>query len=376
MKATCTLTDLKNGLSANMSLRSNRRASLPIYNNVLLETGNDYIRIASFDGETYIYARIKAQVDKHGPVCLPSELLYEYVKLLESNRSGEIALESDEPTLKLSTANQQAIIRGIAPEEFPDAIKTDNLQVQAIEIPSEKLVSAIAMTEFCSLKDYSRPVLGGLKLHVQDGKMTIASADGYRLTVWHEDLENTDGKQIDAILPADVMSKIADLLRQYKYTGMIELKLRGNGVLDLGMSLNALALDLQTHTIIGPYPQYESLILQTHKTSAVFKVAEMLAGMRTLSVIGKDSYVKVALIDKEIRLNLGSSTGDHNGSVALDARTEGDAITFGINPKYVLDFLATLDPEESVSLLANESRTPVMFSYKDTYKYVVMPAFL
>src|SRR5579864_3460312 len=158
------------------------KPSLPVLNNVLLETdGSDCLRVTATNLDLTVSRRLRATVKADGRTTAPARLLAEYVALLHHGKQVALQLNSTGHKLHLACERYEANIATIAADEFPsNPVITDAVR---IEIDGSVLNAAIQHVLFAAASDDTRPVLAGILVRLDAGVLTLAAADGYRLSV-------------------------------------------------------------------------------------------------------------------------------------------------------------------------------------------------
>ncbi|MEK7221768.1 MAG: DNA polymerase III subunit beta, partial [Nitrospirota bacterium] len=164
-----------------------KRNTMPVLSNILLETKQDGIELVATDLEIGVRGHYKADVQQAGSVSLSARKLYE---LLKEVAAGEITLTTQENNwVQIQAGRSQFKIVGIAASEFP-ALPTIEREGR-VAIPGSGLASLIRKTLFAVGDNDARYILNGLliTLHSSDKKVTmkLVGTDGHRLAVAESD---------------------------------------------------------------------------------------------------------------------------------------------------------------------------------------------
>ena len=152
--------------------------------NVLLQTDGGQLKLAATNLELTVICWVGAKVEEEGAITLPARLLADYVGLLSAGEPLQLELKGKRA--HLSCGRFEANISGIDAEEFPAIPSLDG--GTSLQIPAPTLKEAIGQVVFAAAPDDSRPVLAGVLMTVQEGQLTLAAADGFRLAVRKVDL--------------------------------------------------------------------------------------------------------------------------------------------------------------------------------------------
>src|SRR4030042_7206218 len=115
MKIICLQENLKTSLNIAQNIVG-RNLTLPILNNLLLETDTGRLKISSTNLEIGIIAWATGKIEKSGSITCPAKILS---SLINSLPNKKIELETKENTLFVRCENYKASIRGLSAEDFP-----------------------------------------------------------------------------------------------------------------------------------------------------------------------------------------------------------------------------------------------------------------
>ena len=197
MQLSCLQENLNRGLSV-VQRAVATRTTLPITQNVLIETDNSRLKLAATNLDIAISTWIGAQIEEEGIVTIPARMLSEFVNSLPPERI-DIASADQAVGLDLNCARFQAHINGQDADDFP-AIPSVTEGVIGRVTP-DVLRDAINRVAFAAATEDSRPVLTGIKVEISGDTFTFAAADGFRLAVY-------EGKLAEPIADADSLEFI------------------------------------------------------------------------------------------------------------------------------------------------------------------------
>ncbi len=340
MKITIARDELLTGLQRVQGIVE-KRNTMPILSNILLETKQDGIELVATDLEIGVRGHYKADVQQAGSVSLSARKLYE---LLKEVADGEITLTAQENNwVHIQAGRSQFKIVGLAASEFP-ALPTIEREGR-VAIPGSGLASLIRKTLFAVGDNDARYILNGLliTLHASDNKVTmkLVGTDGHRLAVAEHDLTQsakTDlPKDIQAIIPRKAAQEIRRLLDEEEGEPLL-------GFTKNLVTFQKSGLFLTSRVMEGTYPNYQQVIPKESAKKAVIERTALESALRRVVVLAKDktNAVKVLLQHGSITLHtsnpdLGEATED------LPAQYRGESLTTGFNARYLLDALAVMD---------------------------------
>src|SRR5256712_1019213 len=177
MKVTCRPAVLGQALQT-VSRAISTRTTLPILNNLLLETTAEGLALTATNLEIGIRKVVPAEVAEEGSTTAPARLLTEFVGTLPEDPL-EMALDTGTQTLNVRCGRFDTHIKCIEADEFPPGPRPD--EGDRLTIPLEGLLGAIEQTQIAASTDEARPVLTGELLQIEGPRLILVATDGHRL---------------------------------------------------------------------------------------------------------------------------------------------------------------------------------------------------
>lgn len=340
---------------------ANARGTLPVLANVLIKTVNNRLSVAATNLDIAITQYIGAKVEEEGSITIPARLMQDFVNSLPS---GIIDLKLDDLKLHIATEQYQSVINGVSADEFPvmPAIEKG----QTLTIPVDVLKSALQQVIIAASGDEARPVLTGVYLHSNEGKLYMAATDSYRLA--EKELMPCD-QEVKLLIPVSAMQDALRIIGDAEGDVVITYD-------DQQLQLRAGDVELVARLIEGSYPDYRKLIPATFATTATLKRADLANATKVSSLFARESAGSITInIDEEkqelsIR-SVASQLGENNATSVAKVTGEG-AIT--LNSRYLLDVLGVLKGEE-VSFCFNGKldASVIKDPSNGDYVHIIMP---
>lgn len=361
-----------------------KRATIPILANLLLETVPGGLQVGASDLEVTIRGMAPATTIKEGSVTLPAS------KLLEIARS----LPDADVKFKLMDRNQMAItcertkykIAGQPRDEFPSFPELDT--DQGIKIRGDILNGLIERVAFAITTEDPRYSLNGALFLIEPGKVTLVATDGHRLSFISRkmDIVSPDG-DLKVIVPRKALTEVSKLTSD----------LGSDDTVVLGKSQNQVFFVVGEHKLTsnlleGNFPRYENVMPESCSIEISVPTSDLAHAVRRVSLLASDRYGRsVSLKLSDGKLDLSSRTEMGEAQEVLEVDYAGDEVTIGFNARYLLDYLSVVDTpgvklglspkkvgEESQKVEAGDKPgqfTPEPAGDAD-YRYVVMPMHL
>jgi DNA polymerase-3 subunit beta len=351
-----------------------KRNTMPILSNILLEAKSDGVDILATDLEIGMRGLYKAAVREPGSVTLSARKLYEILKEL---REGEIEITvGDNNWATIQAGKSLFKIVGLPSSEYPamPAIEREGLTPLA----GVGLVELIRKTLFAVGDNDARYILNGLlvTLTTSEKKTTLrlVGTDGHRLAVAEQEVGATASKdaprEIKAIIPKKAAHEMRRLLEE------------GDGEPLIGFTKNLMifrksGLLLTSRLMEGNYPNYQQVIPKDKEQDKRVAVArtELEGALRRVAVLSRDKTNAVKMTLVKGRMTLFSNNPDFGEATEeLSARYGGEALTTGFNARYLLDVLGVMDGE-SVTLQMDTPLSPCLIREPGNagFACVVMP---
>src|SRR5207237_4820881 len=184
IKITCSRDDFAQKLAV-VARAVSTRASVQILSGVLLRAEAGRLHLAATDMELSLRSSIEADVDGEGSVVVPGRLLVDLVRLLPAS---EVMFEhrAEEGVVHVTGGASTASLHTYAAEDFPRLPDLD--AVGTFTVDRETLLDTVARVSRSASRDESRPVLTGILVRFEAGKLVMAATDSYRLSVKETEL--------------------------------------------------------------------------------------------------------------------------------------------------------------------------------------------
>ena len=190
MKIICSQENLARGLSAVKPAISSK-SLLPILTHILIDSraGDGRVRFAATNLDVGINGWIPAQVEEPGAIAVPARLICDFVNTLPQGQV-EMTLNVQTQTLRVISGRMAANIKGIDAKEFPELCSSAEPKAQ-VPLEAKALGEMLDRVVFAAATDESRPVLAGVLAKFDANRLTLAGADGFRLSVQHKGASDT-----------------------------------------------------------------------------------------------------------------------------------------------------------------------------------------
>lgn len=382
MQASCLQENLSKGLAI-VGRAVSTRPTLPVLSHVLMATEDAQIKLAATDLELFVVCWIGSRVEQDGEITLPARLLTDLVNSLPQER---IDLDLDGQTLHLTCGRSEADIKGIDAQEFPliPAVESDTSgSSPEMLLEPELLRQMIAQVVFAAATDESRPILTGILARFDQDTLTLAAADGFRLSVRSARLSTPALQSISVVIPAKALNELARVSSEEKEPiGMyvtpsrsqVLFHLQGNAGTNEG---KIFGIDLVSQLIEGSFPDYDRIIPKAHTTRTILNTQELLKACKTANIFARSeaNIVQFDITPTTGKLVISATSAEMGDSeIELDATIEGEPVTVAFNVRFLIDALSVMDSAQ-VALETNSAASPGVLKPLDDsgFVHVIMP---
>jgi DNA polymerase III subunit beta len=339
---------------------TSRLSSLVSLQGVLLQGEKDLLHFYSTNLSTYFHSQIKIENDEKFSIIIDQKKVLEFLNLLKPEK---IKVSIKEDTVTFEQEKTKGSFPLIKQEDFPlpPAIKE-----KGQKIPTSFLLKNLPLVLFTASKDESRPALSAVNFLVMDGKLTLVSTDGFRLSLLKQ--EATEAFP-NMLIPADFLGEVVRQTKDEKEVFFAYSQSEKTIVFKTSEN------EFFSRLVEGEFPPFEKVIPTESKTTVVLDREEFIRGIKLISVFARDFSNIVICEFKKGELLLHPKTGaETNNSTSQEIELKGEEQKIAFNFRFVLDFLNNIDAKKiNIDILRSDA--PVVFHLEDkkNFLHVIMP---
>jgi len=345
-----------------------KRSTLPILSNVLLDTGNSKLTITATDLDLIFLHQISnVEIIEEGKTTTSSSIMYDIVRKFSPGKKinfskiseNKLHLESEKSVFNLNCLN---------PSEFP--LTNENFNENEFSIKSKELLKLLNKCKFSVSNDETRHYLSGIFFHLTQLEdkyfITAAATDSHRMSISKLRLN----KKIEfepIILPKKTIFQLCSLLEDFE--GDVKISnIKSKIKFELGNSI------LISKLIDGKFPNYVQVIPKDNQKKMEVDLKTFLDSVdRVASVsLDKKDGVKFSLSKDTLNLSVNNATsGDGKESLNVIFDHELD-ISF--NSRYLIDIASQLEGDK-IEVFFKDTGSPALIKDPADFDsiYVVMP---
>jgi DNA polymerase III subunit beta len=338
------------------------RSTVQVLSGILVRTEGEAVELAATDMELSLRLPLEAEVEGSGSVVVPGRLLVDLARLLPE---GHVMLEqrAEDAVLEVRGGPSTSRLNTYSAEDFPKLPDVDN--VQTFSVDRAAFLETVARVARAASRDESRPVLTGILVRFEGGRLIMAATDSYRLSVKETELETEGAPELEAIVPARALAELARIAADAD-----ELRV---GVQENHVVFNAGGVWLTTRRIDGQFPNYKQLIPETFEHQVALPREEFLEVVRRTSVMAqRNSPIRLRFAEGEVTVS--AQTQDvGEARETLPVAFSGEELEIGFNPEFLRDGVESVHSDEVQLRLISSLRPGLIRSEDENFSYLIMP---
>jgi DNA polymerase-3 subunit beta len=384
MKVTVLQENLARGLGI-VSKAVSPRSTLPVLANVLVASDEGRLRLSATNLEMGITCWIPARIEEEGSTTVPARTFVDLVGTLPSDQVM-FKLDAQTQTLNVRGGTSTNDIKCIDAQEFPPLPVPDF--EGAVQINVGDFREMIHQVAFAASTDEARPVLMGVLIQVDKDKLTMAAADGFRLSVRKAVLATPAPAPVSAIVPAQALKELARVtstsLSASATDGeepiyMVLPKGRGQVV------FRVKDVEVVSQLIDGTFPDYQQIIPRSYKSRTLVSTASLLKACKQAEIFAREG-------SNVARLNIKSAQGEMQPSeveisavseetgkneTIVEATVDGGGLLIAFNVKFLREALEVIKtPNVALETSAPNAPGVVKPVGDEDFLHVIMPMHL
>ena len=349
-----------------------RKNTIPILANVLIEAAGDEVRLLATDLEVGLRSKCTASVAKGGALTLPAKKLFEIIKALPET---DVRIEEDKNGVKVAADRFDSRMQTLPREDFPSL--PDASGGSGATLPREALRQMITKTQFAITGEDTRYFLNGALFILRPDSLSLVATDGHRLALINAPREKAAGKgkagaeeEVRRILPRKTLLELGRLLAE------------GDGEICYEAGENHLFFDIGGRLLIsrmidGQFPAFERVIPKGNDKRIEFDRDRLTNAVKRVALLSNERSRAVKFQIESGKVEIASSSPEFGeAKEVLMVDYSGTPVTICFNAQYVLDFLGVADTD-GVSLDFKDEMSQAVMKPLNAegydYTYVIMP---
>jgi DNA polymerase III subunit beta len=342
-----------------------KRHTLPILSNVLLERKAGELQLVATDLEIQVSTRCEA-----GAGSAEQNLTVSARKLLDILRSlpegSDVTLDAQNNRLQVRAGKSRFNLQTLPAADFP-LLGDAGTALATVSLPQKDFRELLLLVQFSMAQQDIRYYLNGMLLVLDGSGMRVVATDGHRLSYASGAIPGQEQKH-EVILPRKAVLELARLMSDSEEPVQVELyasqvKFRFGGI------------ELTTKIIDGKFPDYNRVIPTTYQKHVSLNRIILLQALQRAAILSNEKFrgVRWMLTGNSLRVSC-TNNEQEEAQEELEIEYAGEPLDVGFNITYLLDVLNNVGSERIQCALGDASSSMlVTLPDRGDYRYVVMP---
>ncbi len=341
-----------------------RRHTIPILSNALIQVSGDEIRLTGTDLEVELVARCAVDKAVDGRVTVPAKKFLDIIRSLPDGATVEFSAAEDKALVR--SGRSKFSLATLPAEDFPNIDQWDS-DIQLVTAQSI-LKDLIEATHFSMANQDVRYYLNGMLFETDANVLRTVATDGHRLAMSSCAIgqPNLTGRQV--IVPRKGVMELMRLLDSPDSEIKVAIGTNHIRVETNGISFTSKLVD-------GRFPDYRRVLPQGGDKTVIADRELLKHACSRASILSNEKYrgVRVSLSSGEMCLTA-NNPEQESAEEIIEVDYQGDSLEIGFNVSYLIDVLNTVQGSKvKLTLSGPDASGLIEDSEDDSSLYVVMP---
>src|SRR5258706_1082441 len=281
-----------------------RRHTLPILSNVLIEQAGQNLSFLATDIEIQITARTALSAGGEAKaITVGAPKLDDILRALPDG--ADLTLQQQEKRLLVKAGKSRFTLQTLPAEDFPRLAKPAG-EAARFSLSQKALRRLLGLVQYAMAQQDIRYYLNGLLMVVEDGELKVVATDGHRLAFAALPLGASLPRQ-EAIVPRKTVVELTKLLADSDDEVSIELS-GTQAAFSFG------AIELVSKLIDGKFPDYTRVIPTQHKNRLQIEREPLRQALQRAAILSNEKFRGVRWVLTDGSLKIVSSNGHQEGA--------------------------------------------------------------
>lgn len=342
-----------------------RKHTLPILSNVLIETSLEQVKLTGTDMEVELVASTQPDnVIQAGAITVPAKKLFDICRSLPDGSEIELKVEGHSAVVK--AGKSRFSLSTLPASDYPNLEEWDS--AENIEMSRHTLRALIESTHFSMANQDVRYYLNGMSFELEANTIRTVSTDGHRLALAQQPIENGVSEQRQVIVPRKAVLEIIRLLQDDDAPIQLHLGTNHLRIIEQGFVFTSKLVD-------GRFPDYKRVLPQGGDKAIVADKFMLKDVFQRVSILSNEKFkgVRLNLSSGELLVSANNPEQEQaEESAAVDY--QGDSLEIGFNVSYIIDVLNNIKTDTVKIMLSDSNSSALIEGFNDPSSlYVVMP---
>ncbi|MBX9962320.1 MAG: DNA polymerase III subunit beta [Burkholderiales bacterium] len=342
-----------------------RRQTLPILSNVLIESKAGVMTLLATDLEIQVAAPVEGQtIEEDFAVTVSAKKLLDILRALPEGT--QIGLEQKDSKIQLKAGRSRFSVQTLPAADFPRLAEGAQATAE-VAMPQKELRRLLSLTQYAMAQQDIRYYLNGLLLVVDKKELTLVATDGHRLALTTRELLDSYVRN-EVILPRKAVLELARLLQDTDDTVLVTL-LANQVKFEFG------GLQLITKVVDGKFPDYARVVPVNYAKHFETDRVRLQQALQRAAILSNEKFrgVRWVLTAGSLRI-ICTNTEQEEAEEEMEIPYTADALDVGFNITYLQDVLNSVEVE-TVDCAFGDANSSMLVTLpgRSDFKYVVMP---
>jgi DNA polymerase-3 subunit beta len=341
-----------------------RRQTLPVLGNVLINAGKKQVRLTATDLEVELQAQVAVSVTEPGDITLPARKLLDICRTLPEQAQLDISVKNERAVVK--SGKSRFTLSTLPASEFPviDKLKS----ASKFSLPQKELHRLIERTSFAMAQQDVRYYLNGLMLEPAGDVLRAVATDGHRLALCQIAVNVGDPVEQQVIVPRKGVQELQRLLEDRDAD--VQMEIGSNHI-----RITTDELRFTSKLIDGRFPDYQRVIPKNADKRLLVERDRLRQALTRTSILSNEKYRGIRMEVSKNNIKIQAHNPEQEEAVEeLEAQYQEENLVVGFNVTYVLDVLNVLDSSD-VEIFLSDANSSALIQQPgaEDCRYVVMP---
>ncbi len=342
-----------------------RRHTLPILSNVLLEIQGDQLKLTATDLELQVASRSQTSAGSgEHAITVSARKLQDILRALPEGSA--IALDLQEKRLQIKAGKSKFSLQTLPAQDFPKLAAAGAANA-TLELGQRDLKQLLSLVQYAMAQQDIRYYLNGMLLSISPNGLTVVATDGHRLALATLPVQ-TSVTSVDVILPRKAVLELVKLLDDADASLRIEVR-------DNQVAFSFGSVEFITKVVDGRFPDYQKVIPTGYRKQLVLDRATLQQSLQRAAILSNEKFrgVRWVLTENSLRI-VSSNTEQEEAEEELEVQYSGEPLDVGFNVSYLLDVLANVHSAQVECSLGDANSSMLLtLPGNSQFQYVVMP---
>ncbi len=345
-----------------------RKQTLPILSNILIEKESNKLRFTSTDLEIQIatYLNIENKSGDMSAITINGKKLQEILRVLPEKVKLSIENKGNNK-IEVKSNRSRFNLQALPAQDFPK-LNTLPLEIKSFKLKQSSLKNLLLSIQYAMAQQDVRYYLNGMLLIIEDDKLKAVATDGHRLAFNQIKIGGAHEKQ-EIILPRKAITELCKLLSDSESEDEVELSFSNQQ-----MKASFSNITLITKIIDGKFPDYERVIPK-HTNSLNINKSAIQQALQKVAILSNEKFrgVRIVLTEKNLSV-ISNNSEQEEAQEDIETDYHGEAIDIGFNVNYLLEGLNNIS-SETITIFFGDPNSSILITTPNSieFRYVVMP---